>query len=71
MFLTHDDLQRLTGRARPAAQAAWLRAQGWRFTVNALREPIVAVAEAERQLVGGGARAPKQPNWDALNGSTP
>ena len=68
MFLAPEDIARLTGKARPTAQVRWLRNQGWRFAVNALGHPIVAVAEAERQLVGGGARAPRQPRWEALDG---
>lgn len=51
MFLTPEDVARLTGKARPTAQVRWLRNQGWRFAVNALGHPVVAVAEAERQLV--------------------
>ena len=61
MFLTPQELQRLTGYARSSAQIRWLRKNGWRFTVNGLKEPIVAVAESERKLVSeqGNDQAPR------------
>lgn len=69
MFLSPADLQQLTGYQRCSAQARWLRRHGWRHTVNALGQPVVALAEFNRHLVGG--RAVKQePNWDALRGTT-
>jgi hypothetical protein len=46
-----------------------LRKNGWRFTVNGLREPIVAVAESERKLVSGvGTTRQHEPNFGALKG---
>jgi len=69
MFLTTQEIQRLTGYVRPSAQMRWLRKNGWRFTVNGLREPIVAVAESERKLVSGdGMTRRHEPNFGALNG---
>ncbi len=69
MFLSTSELERLTGKRRPSAQVRWLRAHGFRFTVNGLGEPIVALGEAHRKLVGG--VAPRQePDWGALNGTT-
>lgn len=68
MFLAPSDLQKLTGRERSGAQQRWLKAHGWRFAVNALGEPVVAVAEANRHLVGG-SRAPRGPDWGAMNGA--
>lgn len=66
MILTPQDLHDLTGYVRSSAQARWLRRHGWRHTVNALGQPVVALAEFNRHLVGG--RAVKQePNWEALN----
>jgi hypothetical protein len=69
MFLTPQELQRLTGYARSSAQIRWLRKNGWRFTVNGLKEPIVAVAKSERNLVSGqGMTRHHEPNFGALNG---
>lgn len=68
MFLTLEEIQRLTGRKRPSAQIRWLKAHGYRFTVNGLNQPIVAVAESTRKLVGGPAIRQQEPNWDAMNG---
>lgn len=65
MFLSADDLAALTGRVRRGAQVRWLRAHGWRHTVNALGLPVVAVAEVNRKLVGG-TRVAQEPDWEAL-----
>jgi hypothetical protein len=65
MFLTCDEIRLLTGRQRPTAQVRWLRQHGYRHTVNALGSPVVAIAEANRKLVGG-VKIDQQPNWDAL-----
>lgn len=70
MFLTSQEVQRLTGYVRSSAQIRWLRRNGWRFTVNALGAPVVALAEFNRHMVGGKApAATQQPNfdWDAIN----
>jgi hypothetical protein len=69
MFLTPQELRRLTGYIRPNAQVRWLRKNGWRFTVNGLREPIVAVLLSERKLVSGvGTTGQHEPNFGALSG---
>lgn len=67
MFLTRAEIQTLTGLKRPTAQIRWLRTQGYRFNVNALGDPVIAIAEANRKLVGG-SRTNGKPNWEALNG---
>jgi hypothetical protein len=66
-----SDIKTLTGYARPSAQVRWLRHNGWRFTVNALGAPVVALAEFNRHLVGGKATLSQAPNfdWDAINGT--
>ena len=71
MFLAETDVQSLTGYRRPSAQIRWLRQHGWRFIVNALGKPVVALAEFNRRMVGSVQRsvAQQEPNWDALNGS--
>jgi hypothetical protein len=68
MFLTATELKSLTGYIRPSAQVRWLRRHGYKFTMNGLGEPVVAVAEMNRHLVGGRA-ARQEPNFEALNGS--
>jgi hypothetical protein len=69
MFLTSQEVQRLTGYVRPSAQIRWLRKNGWRFTVNGLKEPIVAAAESERKLISGeGITRRHEPNFGVLNG---
>ena len=68
MFLNVEEIERLTGKKRPHAQIAWLKEHAYRFTVNGLNQPIVAVAEATRKLVGGAAVRQQEPNWDAYHG---
>jgi hypothetical protein len=70
MFLAETDVQSLTGYRRPSAQIRWLRQHGWRFAVNALGKPAVALAEFNRRMVGGVQRtlATQEPDWNALNG---
>lgn len=70
VFLSADELQRLTGYCRPSAQARWLRRHGYKLTMNGLGEPVVAVAEMNRHLVGGRA-ARQEPDFEALHGTTP
>lgn len=65
MILTPDDLHDLTGYVRRSAQVRWLRRHGWRFTVNGLGAPVVALAEFNRHMVGGRA-ARQEPNFEAL-----
>jgi hypothetical protein len=68
MFLSIEEIERLTGKKRPTAQITWLKAHGYRFTVNGLKKPIVAVAESNRKLVGGAAARQEQPDWGAMHG---
>lgn len=68
MFLTASELKTLTGYSRASAQIRWLRDNGWRFTVNGIGDPVVALAESNRKLIGGAMPAQKKtPNWDGLN----
>lgn len=70
MIIPKADLVALTGYTRASAQIRWLRKYGWRFAVNAFGEPIVAIAEFERQLVGR-KRAPatQELNLEGINDS--
>ena len=68
LFVDRDNLKVLTGYTFHSAQARWLRKNGWRYTVNALGHPLVAMAELNRRLVGGTVSTEFQPNWDDWNG---
>lgn len=71
MFMSIEEIERLTGKKRPSAQIRWLTGKGYKFDVNGLNQPIVAVAELNRKLVGGTAvRQPHEPNWEAMPGRT-
>lgn len=68
MFLSATDIQRLTGYHRPSAQIRWLQHNGWRYSVNGLRVPVVAVAESERKLVDGSSAVKYQePDFSGIN----
>lgn len=69
MFLTDAQLARLTGLTRPSAQARWLEANEWRFTIAADGSVVVHELEAQRKLCGGsvGRRAARvEPDIEAL-----
>lgn len=68
MFLTTQELERLTGRIQGAAQIRWLRREGYRLTVDANGYPVVAIAEINRKMVGG-IRTRREANLEALNGT--
>jgi hypothetical protein len=64
------DLEALTGFNRVSAQIRWLHRNGWKFVVNGRGDPVVALAEFNRHMVGGkGAPPTQEPNWDAMNGA--
>ena len=68
MILPAQDIQRLTGFVRPTAQIRWLIHNGWKFLVNGVGAPVVALAEFNRQLVGGSVnKMHQEPNFDGLN----
>lgn len=69
MFLTHAEIERLTGKKRHKAQIRWLRENGYKLEINGLGEPIVTIAEANRKLIGGTRRQEQEPNWSALSGA--
>jgi hypothetical protein len=67
VILPRSELKGLTGYSRASAQIRWLRKHGWKFTVNALGDPVVAVAEFNRKLVGGVAAKNQEPNFEGMN----
>lgn len=57
-FLTADAVVRLTGRRRKSKQIEALRTMGLPFWVNAIGEPVIAVAAVE-----GRKAAPEEKVW--------
>lgn len=51
MFLTQEELKKLTGYARHTKQIEQLKKQGYRFKVNALGQPLVLKAHVEELLL--------------------
>lgn len=72
MFLTNDEIQRLTGYKRPADQLRWLLHRGWLYELNAANRPIVLRSYADRKLSGNKQTGSNQvqitPNFAAVNG---
>lgn len=67
LFLSHEEVQFLTGFRTPARQIEWLRAKGWRFELNGNRAPVIARRYAEMMLgCGGEADTFALPNFAAL-----
>ncbi len=67
-FLSVEEVRVLTGIKLPRRQAQWLQEHGWRFIVNANRQPIIARKYAEKMLGCGDAEFEErpQPNFRAL-----
>src|SRR5579863_2621267 len=66
--LTKQELIELTGFRQRSAQMRWLREHGFKHDINGLGDPVVAVAEFNRHLVGGASDPSRQePNFEALN----
>lgn len=70
LFLSHEEIEILTGFKLPMRQVAWLRTKGWRFEINGNRKPIVAHKYAEKMLgCGGPEENTFRPNFSALQGA--
>lgn len=67
MFLTTDDLFRLTGRKRKDHQKDWLVLHGYKFELTADGRPVVLRAMVEARL-GGSLKPKNEPHWEALHG---
>jgi len=66
LWLTPEEVEDMTARKRWKAQCRALAAMGVPFRPNAVGRPLVeraAVCKAQR------AKARKEPNWEALNGT--
>lgn len=66
MFLSEEDVERLTGRSRPSAQRRWLLEHGYPHEVNALGFPVVLRSVVEERLGVKTAKKAK-PNFAALH----
>ena len=70
LFLSKDEVATLTGFRLPTRQVSWLRLKGWRFEINANRQPVIARKYAEKMLgCGGNAEPFFQPNFAMLKGA--
>lgn len=58
MFLTHDEIARLTGYKRKKQQCEQLKAMHIAYRLNARGEPIVSEA-----YINGVVEPKKQPSW--------
>lgn len=51
-ILSQDEVTALTGRSQRAAQAQWLKDNGWRYELNAANDPIIGRWYARMKLAG-------------------
>jgi hypothetical protein len=58
MFLSKDELIKLTGYRRPSYQRRWLRHRGWAFEIGADKRPKVLREHARRQPCAVDSRRP-------------
>jgi hypothetical protein len=66
MFMTPEQLQQLSGYAKPALQRRWLAANGYRFDVRADGRPAVLVTQVESRQTSRAVRSSDEPNFAAL-----
>lgn len=69
MFLSAEEIARLTGTSRRSRQIDWLRDQGYSFDVNLRGEPVIARAQVERRQCGAGGASVTEPDWTAIDGT--
>ena len=65
MFLSPDEIERLTGYKRAAAQRRWLVDRGYRFDIDGRGRPVVATAAVEARL-GVKSTGAAQPRWEKV-----
>lgn len=66
MFLAPEELEILTGKARPSAQRRELARMGIKHLVNSLGHPIVCRSEIEVKASTRGGERKTEPDLDAL-----
>lgn len=69
IVLLPSELIDLTGFKRPSKQAAWLKANGFKFRLSQQLHPKVDRGHYEGRM-GGKSSAPSatEPNWGAMKG---
>jgi hypothetical protein len=50
IYLTDDEIERITGSKHRSAQIRWLSESGWRYAINRRDEIVIARSHAERML---------------------
>jgi hypothetical protein len=59
MFLSDEELERLTGTKQPTRMIKWLRSEGFTFRIAANGRPVVS-ADHVKQVLSGSAPAKRQ-----------
>ncbi len=73
MFLSTDELRKLTGRVRNSAQLRWLCANGFAALQDADGRPLVLKSAVEARMGAPMSKSVdrrKEPDWGALNAAT-
>lgn len=66
-ILDRAEIAEITGRKRKTAQVSWLRANKWRFDVNALGHPVIARSYVDARLgTAATASTATAPAWNRL-----
>lgn len=63
LFLTEDELKKLTGRKHKSRQIQWLRTEAIPFRVNASGHPIVTRNAIEGRQEPAPAQPQEKPRW--------
>ena len=67
MFLTNEQLKKLTGYETPAGFARWLDARGWRYERNRRGEVVLLTSYMEAMMGNAPARV-AGPKFEAIGG---
>jgi hypothetical protein len=68
MFLTAEEIKRLTGASWRRLQVERLRKEGFALTFDRRGRPLVLASEVQRKLRSRDAPAGWEPNIEAING---
>ena len=68
MFLTPDDIKRLTGATWRRLQVERLRKLGFQVTFDRRGQPLVLASEVERRLSSRATQPDWEPNFGAISG---
>jgi hypothetical protein len=66
LALAPAELEQITGRVQPQAQAKWLNENGWVYVMSGAGRPLVSRRYAEARLEGRGENTNAEPDFSAI-----